>query len=69
MPLLDDICRCHDDACTHRYGCARWIERGGGTRRTPHSWSLYPYVHNSTGHSLAAEWPEPCENLIEAPHG
>ena len=68
MTLPDDICRCHDDACRKRYTCARWVHRESGGPRTPHSWSLYPFLHQVSGRSLAADWPEPCEQMIEEPH-
>lgn len=30
MSLPDDVCRCRDDSCPERFGCARWVERDSG---------------------------------------
>lgn len=39
--LLNDVCRCHDDACPERENCLRWLQRDTGTENTPHAATLY----------------------------
>lgn len=43
MTLPNDYCRCHDDGCTHRKICARYLERNSGVDCTSHCASLFPY--------------------------
>lgn len=66
--LKPEICRCHDDCCAKRYGCARWVEREHGGPRTPHSWSLYQLTDEQAA-PLALAYPVPCDYYLECPYG
>ena len=59
MTLPLDICRCHDDGCSERETCLRWLCRNDGneTDRIPHAKSLFPYDIPIS---------EPCPQKIEA---
>ena len=56
MPLLDDICRCHDADCPERLDCRRWLERAQGGERLANAESLFPFEEQSL-------W-KPCPNRI-----
>ena len=61
MPLLNDICRCHDADCPEHLDCRRWLERESGPRLMSEQ-SLYPP-------ELCAIYPPglhgpPCPNRI-----
>ena len=38
-----DIARCHDDGCSEREQCLRWLDRNNPHPRTVHMASLFPY--------------------------
>ena len=55
--LPNDVCRCHDDGCSEREQCLRYLQRNNVGERTPYCPSLFPYdipIGN------------PCPNKIEA---
>jgi hypothetical protein len=41
--MTNDICRCHDDGCSEREQCLRWLLRDDYSGEAPHMPSLFPY--------------------------
>lgn len=67
MAIAADTCRCSDELCDERPGCARWVLRDSGGPWTPHAWSLYPLPGGSGWEpQMVLDRSTPCPHRI--PH-